>query len=106
MDNITLAIIQEFKQAVTSLYGDRLKKLICYGSQAREEATPDSDIDLALILEGKIQSSLEIDRALDILTDFNLRYGVLISLLPIAQESWLAAEGPFWRNLKREGVEL
>jgi len=106
MDNITFGIIQEFKQVVTGLYGDRLKRLICYGSQARGEASPDSDIDLALILEGKIQPSREIDRLLDILADFNVRYGVLISLLPIAQETWQSAKGPFWRNLMREGVEL
>jgi predicted nucleotidyltransferase len=106
MDKVTFAIIQEFKQAVTNLYGDKLKKLVCYGSQAREEASADSDIDLALVLEGEIQPSHEIDQLLHILADFNLRYGVLISLLPIAQETWQSAKGPFWRNLKREGVEL
>ena len=106
MDKLTRAIIQEFKQAVAQLYGDRFQKLICYGSQARREATPDSDIDLVLVLAGTVRPSQEIDRLLDILTDFNLRYGVLISLLPIAQETWLTAAGPFWRNLKYEGVEL
>ena len=99
-------ILTEFKTQLAKRYAGRLHGLICYGSQARGEAGPDSDVDLALILEGEILPSREIDRAVDIIVDFNLRYGILISLLPVSHEVWEKGEGPFWRNVRREGVEI
>ena len=47
-------IIKEFKVEVRELYGRRLKNVILYGSYARGEATDDSDIDMAVVLEGDI----------------------------------------------------
>ena len=99
-------ILAEFKGALAHHYGDRLARLVCYGSVARGEAGPESDVDLALILKGDVQPSGEIDQVIDLLADFNLRHGVLISLMPVDQETWEKAEGPFWRNVRREGREI
>jgi predicted nucleotidyltransferase len=99
-------ILTEFKGALTQHYGERMAQLVCYGSVARGEAGPESDVDLALILKGDVHPSGEIDRVVDLLADFNLRHGVLISLMPVDQETWEKAEGPFWRNIRREGREI
>lgn len=99
-------ILKQFKEDLAREYGNRLHRLVCYGSQTRGEAHPDSDIDLTLVLEGEVRPSREIDRILDILADFNLRYGVLISVLPVDLDTWEKAEGPFWRNVRREEVEI
>lgn len=37
--------LADAKSALEEIYGDRLKRLIVYGSQARGEARPDSDVD-------------------------------------------------------------
>jgi uncharacterized protein len=99
-------ILAEFKAAVAQRYGERLARLVCYGSVARGEAGPDSDVDLALVLKGEVRPSGEIDGLVDLLADFNLRYGVLLSLIPVDVDTWQKAEGPFWRNVRREGVEI
>jgi predicted nucleotidyltransferase len=99
-------ILAEFKQALDQRYGDKIAALVCYGSQARGEAGPDSDIDLVLVLKGEIRPPQIIDQVVDVLADFNLKYGVLISLIPVSQESWEKADGPFWRNVRREGVPV
>jgi len=99
-------ILSEFKKGLVERYGERLARLVCYGSVARGEAGPESDIDLALVLEGEVRPSREIDALVDLLADFNLRYGVLISILPIDRGTWENAAGPFWRNVRREGIEL
>jgi predicted nucleotidyltransferase len=98
------SILQELSTALRMRYGDRYHGLLVYGSEARGEARPDSDVDLLLILRDVNRPSREIDRIADILADFNLRYGVLLSVLPVDENTLKTAEGPFWRNVRREGL--
>jgi len=67
-------ILKNFREKIEKLYGKRLKGIILYGSWARGDATEDSDIDLLIVLEGKVVPGKEIDRMIDIITDINLEY--------------------------------
>ena len=97
-------IVEEFKKEIEKLYGDKLKNVILYGSWARGKATEDSDIDLLILLEGKIISGKEIDRMIDIITDINLKYGVLISVYPISEKDYLTVNSPLLINARKEGI--
>jgi hypothetical protein len=57
-----------------------------------------------LVLTGLDRPALEIDRYAGILADLNLRHGVLLSVMPVAQSQLLEASGPFWRNARSEGI--
>lgn len=83
--------------------GSRFAGLWLYGSHARGDAGPDSDIDVVLLLRGMKRPGREIDRIADILADLNRKHGVLISVLPIEEGDLWRVEGPFWRNVRREG---
>jgi predicted nucleotidyltransferase len=97
-------ILQEFSAALRERYGDRFRGLWLYGSQARGEAGSESDVDILLVLREVTHPSREIDRIADLLVDFNLRWGVLLSVLPVDEYTLKAAEGPFWRNVRQEGI--
>lgn len=97
-------ILKEFREKVEELYGNRLKKIVLYGSYARDQATQDSDIDLAIVLEGEIAAGKEIDRMIDILTEINLSYGVLISIYPVSEKDYLVVNSPLLLNIRKEGV--
>lgn len=97
-------ILQTFSAALRERYRDQFVGLWLYGSQARGEARSESDVDLLLILREVSRPGREIDRIADLLTDFNLRYGVLLSVLPVDEQTLKTAEGPFWRNVRREGI--
>lgn len=97
-------VLNEFKREVEKLYGKKLKNIILYGSWARGDATEESDIDLLVILEGKVIPGKEIDRMIDIITEVNLKYGVLLSVYPISEENYLKVNSPLLINVRREGV--
>lgn len=97
-------ILQELSAALRDRYGDRYVRLWLYGSEARGEAHADSDVDVLLVLREVSYPTREIDHIADILADFNLRYGVLLSVLPVTESTLKTAEGPFWRNVRREGI--
>lgn len=97
-------ILRELSEALRERYRDRFVGLWLYGSQARGDAGPESDVDVLLILTRSERPALEVDRYADILADLNLRYGVLFSLLPVEEAQLQEASGPFWRNVRAEGV--
>jgi predicted nucleotidyltransferase len=98
------SILRELSEALRERYRERFVGLWLYGSQARGEAGPESDIDVLLVLTHSERPVLEVDRCVDILADMNLRYGVLLSVLPVEQSQLRDAEGPFWRNVRAEAI--
>ena len=102
----TRKALKRFKKETEKLYGKRLKGIILYGSWARGEATEDSDIDLLVMLEGQVVPGREIDRMIDIVTEINLEYGVLIAVYPVSEENYAAINSPLLINVRREGVSV
>ena len=101
--NLSL-ILGELSTELQALYRERFVGLWLYGSQARGDASPESDIDVLLVLTRLDRPALEIDRYAGILADLNLRYGVLLSVMPVVQSQLLESDGPFWRNARSEGI--
>jgi predicted nucleotidyltransferase len=99
-------ILKELKADVSRLYGGRLKNLVLYGSWARNQASQDSDIDLAIVLQGDIVAGKEIDRLIDIITDINLKYGVLLSVYPVSEKNYNSLNSPLLLNIRKEGVPV
>lgn len=97
-------ILKEFRENITQLYQKRLKSIILYGSWARGTATNNSDIDLAIVLEGDCLAGREIDRMIDIITEINLKYDVLLSVYPVSEKDYVSVNSPLLLNLRKEGV--
>ena len=99
-------LLNELKSSLVNLYGDRLFSLILFGSQARGEATPDSDIDVMAVLNDPVNVAEEIYRMSDIGWHFMNEYGELVSIIPTAKSAFLDSAISFVRVVKREGIEL
>lgn len=97
-------ILKEFRTEVEKLYGKKLKNILLYGSWARGDATEESDIDLLIVLEGKVIPGKEIDRMIDIITEINLKHGVLISVYPVSENDYSTINSPLFINVRREGI--
>jgi predicted nucleotidyltransferase len=100
-------ILKEFKRQISELYGQRLKKIVLYGSYARGQADDEhSDIDLAVVLAGAVDPCKEINRMADIFTELNLEHDVLIAVYPVSESNFDKTESPFLINVRKEGIAV
>jgi len=96
--------IIRLQHKLRELYGVRLQGVILYGSYARGTQTQQSDIDVAVVLDGNVKPGLEIDRMIDVATDLNLEYDTLISVYPVSASDYRSRQSPLLINLRREGI--
>jgi len=98
--------INEIKRSLHELYGDRLVKLILFGSHARGEANPDSDIDLLAVFKSPISQVQEISYMSELCIKILLEHNELVSVIPMDEDRFNAKDVALLRNIKREGIEL
>jgi predicted nucleotidyltransferase len=102
----TRSALHELQHALQQVYGKRAPAMMIYGSQARKEATFSSDIDILLIYPHSVKPGKEITRLSAVLADLNLRYQVLVSVLPISKNEYQTTKSPLLKNIWLEGVTL
>jgi len=95
-----------FKRTLRETYGKRFRGLYLYGSYARGDARPDSDVDTVIALAGRVQPYHELARLSRTLADLCLRYDLLIATYPVPETWSRERESPLFENIRREGVRL
>ncbi|TVP61866.1 MAG: nucleotidyltransferase domain-containing protein [Nodularia sp. (in: Bacteria)] len=99
-------ILTRLKQELTDLYGDRLHQLTLFGSQARGDAEPESDIDVLVVLKPPVNPGEEIKRTGKAIAGLSLEYDVVISCLFMDETHYQTRNGSLLRNIRKEGVLL
>jgi len=102
-------MLAEIEGNLRKIYGHKLQKIILYGSYARNEQVPGSDLDIMVLLnmdEAEIKKYSE--QVLELVVDLTTRYGIVVSI----QESsidffneWVDTL-PFFSNVSKEGLVL
>ena len=96
--------LKEFQSTLAEVYSAQTPGILIYGSYARRQEHDESDVDLLLIFNHKVHPAEEIQRLSAILADLNLRYHLLISILPVAQDRFEHSQESFWKNVRRDGI--
>lgn len=97
-------ILGELKQALQTLYGERLVQLVLFGSQARGSATPDSDIDVLIVLKGSVHWLTESERISPVVAELSLRYTELLNCVLMDEAAFLHSTEPLLTNVRQEGI--
>jgi predicted nucleotidyltransferase len=92
--------LKEFVRRAKGRYGDKIKKIILFGSYARGEYAEESDIDVLVV------GYVTLDELIDIAFPILLEHGVYISPHDMTPEyyEYLGKEGSgLLKNIQREG---
>lgn len=111
----TLAYLQPDEEAAVSEYltrlidrlNGRLVGMHLFGSKARGDFMPDSDLDLLIILKNDDWKTKDTVRF--IAADVSLEYDVLINTHILSQARWekmARQQATLWQEVRRDGVPL
>ena len=97
-------ITQSIKTALKSIPYDVEAWL--YGSEARGDARPNSDIDLLVLVDSPTITPKDEDAIFAPLYNIELETGVLINPIIISKKQWNSRITPFHLNVTNERVRL
>lgn len=101
------SILVEVKQDLTAYYGDRLQKVLLYGSYARGDFHDESDIDIMPLLT-YLNGSMwdEKSRLFDITYPYFEKTYISVSVLPATLENFTTSDKFFFRFVRKDAIEL
>ncbi len=99
-------IAQEFADLIMKKYPNKIKKVILFGSVARNEMTPESDIDLLVVCASG--DRFRVRRVImDDVISFLLKYGIYISVKTLSEEESIELRDTgFLQEINKEGTAL
>ena len=98
-------VLKRFRAALDTLYGDRIERVVLFGSRARGDAREDSDYDVAVFLKSLADRWQEVDRIVPLVTDILYEDGAFIHAMPHRAGSY-EDRTSLMREIRREGIDL
>ena len=103
------AILSDVESETRKLFGSKLKQIILYGSYARNQQDPESDIDIMILVDESEKSLRRYNyKIADIMTHLSLKYDTFISLTEETYSRYTDYLDilPFFRNIADEGIDI
>jgi predicted nucleotidyltransferase len=97
-------ILQNFKQHCQQQYGQRLVKLVLFGSQARGDFKPSSDIDVLVVLKDPLDEQSDLDKILDFQVDVSLNEAELLNCIFMGENEFQTCQSLLVRNIQQDGI--
>ncbi len=100
-------ILNELVNGILEIMQPSLVEIILYGSVARGTDTEESDVDVALLVNGALNKDTE-ELLSDFIVDMNLKYDKVFSVIDIDYDMFLKWKGvtSFYQNVTKEGIIL
>jgi uncharacterized protein len=98
-------ILRRFRAALDELYGDRIERVVLFGSRARGDAHEASDYDIAVFLKDLTDRRREFHRLADLRTEILADTGVFIEARPFRAGGY-RERTPLMHEIRREGIDF
>jgi len=99
-------ILEKLKKELMKIYGDKVDRILLYGSRARGDNRPDSDIDILIVLKDDFNYSEMLRLSSDLAASLSLENDVVISRAFVSKEQFENRQTPFLMNVRREAVPV
>jgi predicted nucleotidyltransferase len=99
------AVLDRFRQVLSELYGDRLQRVVLFGSRARGDARPDSDYDVAIFLKALPDPWPELDRLARLRVQMIDETGAFFEVMPYPAGAW-QDRTPLMHDVRQDGIDL
>jgi len=98
-------VLARLRKALDEMYGNRLERVVLFGSRARGDAHAESDYDVAVFLRDMADRFAEMNRLADLSTDIIGETGELVHAMPYPDGAY-NERTPLMQEIRLEGVEL
>jgi predicted nucleotidyltransferase len=99
-------ILSVIRSEFSKILGEALDQIILYGSPARGDARPDSEIDILVVINGEVDYAQLLRQTSEINSRLSLENDIVISRAFISKERYLNEFSPFILNVRREGIAI
>ena len=96
------SVLAELKQRLGARFGERLARVVLFGSRARGEGHEDSDLDVLVLVAGL--SAAERRAVIDVAFDLEQRFGLAIS--PLVRDPAKPIGAALAAEIARDGAAL
>lgn len=100
-------VLKELAAQIYDLLGDKLDKVVLYGSYARGDNTDDSDVDVLVLTKMNREENRKAFWQLNkIFSRVGLEHDILLSLFLLDTEAFYGRKAilPFYQNIEKDGV--
>ena len=95
-------MLKRFKAEVKKILGDRLDRVILFGSRSRGDAEPDSDFDLLVTVQN-LQKA-DRGRILNVAANLSLEYDAVLAVLVLSATAFTENRYFYlYENIQKEG---
>ena len=104
---ISEEIIRDLIDGLQKIFDTNILQIVLYGSVARQEETPESDVDIAIIVQDNYIAKV-FDRFMEWNAELDMKYERVFSIIDIERskmDKW-GSILPFYRNINEDGIIL
>jgi uncharacterized protein len=102
LDNLLVVLRDSFAQ----IFGEQFERMLLFGSRARGDARPDSDIDVLVVLRGEFDYGEVIRQTSELVSRLSLENEVVISRSFVSDHQFEQGQTPFLRNVRQESLAV